>query len=154
MELTDRVMHVSAGAVIYSKEGVELQIVLLFRARTNTYHLPKGTAHPDENLQTTALREIKEETGFEVRINSYLGEVYSSFKRADEIIKKQTHYFIAEMVGGNSDLHDAEHDTVLLVPIAEARGLLENNGGHRLGYEDERNIIDLFAKHWGLIGGV
>lgn len=44
------------------------------------YGLPGGLVNGNENLEETLIREVKEETGFDVQTNKYLGSVSSPFK--------------------------------------------------------------------------
>ncbi|HET7713356.1 MAG TPA: NUDIX domain-containing protein, partial [Patescibacteria group bacterium] len=70
---------------------------------------PKGTQLPGEELDQTALREVAEETGYEVKIIEYLGVLPSTYERLGQLVNKLTHYFLMETVGEPSQ-HDTEHD--------------------------------------------
>lgn len=137
-------MHVSSGAVIYRKEKNEIEILVMFRRATGTYHLPKGTQQLGEDLETTAKREIQEETGYEVDLKEYLGMLPSSFKKEGKAIQKETHYFKAELSSPLQGPHDDEHDEIMFIPVGVAKEFLEKDGAHRLGYEREQEIVDVF----------
>lgn len=137
-------MHISSGAVIYREEKNEIHILIMFRRATGTYHLPKGTQQPGEDLETTAKREIKEETGYEVTLKEYLGVLLSSFTKEGKVIQKETHYFKAELASPLQTSHDDEHDEIMFVPVGAAKDFLEKNGAHRLGYETEQEIVEVF----------
>lgn len=86
--------------------------------------LPKGTPDGAETVEQTALREVKEETGLEVRIVAPLGAIDYFFTQAGARIHKTVHYFLMEPVGGNLAEHDWEFDEVRWFPIQEALSLL------------------------------
>ena len=64
--------HISAGTIIYRKTRKEIEILLLYRKNSETWHLPKGTVERDQSLAETALRETKEENRFDVKLNFYI----------------------------------------------------------------------------------
>lgn len=140
-------LHVSAGGVVYRRrDNGEIDILLMHRRTTDTYHFPKGTQEGYETFEETARREIQEETGCDVHIEKYLGALPSSFERLGERMLKQTHYFVARYVGGDIGAHDVEHDHVAFFDFATARDMLSLRGGQALGYEDEILMHDRFRE--------
>lgn len=117
--------HISSGAVIYRQDASKLQILIMHRYATNTWHLPKGTKEPGESIEQTAVREIKEETGLNVHLGEYVISLPSSFEREGQTINKLTHYFLAQEIGGSTDVHDMEHDIVGYRQVNEAIRLLK-----------------------------
>lgn len=106
--------HISAGGVVIDR--AERKVLLLHRNISDrwgydSWHLPKGTQLPDEGLDQTALREVAEETGYEVKIIEYLGVLPSTYERLGQLVNKLTHYFLMEAVSRPSQ-HDTEHDEV------------------------------------------
>ena len=66
----------SAGGIVVRFDDGRPQLVVgspPTRARRRTWTLPKGTPIAGETLEETALREVAEETGLEVRITGPLG---------------------------------------------------------------------------------
>ena len=59
--------------------------------------------HPDpgETSEQTALREVAEETGLEVRITGPLDSIEYWFVQSGTRIHKTVHYFLMEPVGGD-----------------------------------------------------
>jgi 8-oxo-dGTP pyrophosphatase MutT (NUDIX family) len=45
-----------------------LEVVLIHRPKYNDWSWPKGKVDPGETLPETAVREVKEETGFDIRL--------------------------------------------------------------------------------------
>ena len=61
----------AAGGVIINKLGNE--VVLCHRQKESLWTLPKGKPKKSESITQTALREVNEETGLEVKIISKIG---------------------------------------------------------------------------------
>lgn len=89
-----------------------------------TWTLPKGTPDPGETVEETALREVGEETGLEVRIVEPLGAIEYDFVQDGTRIHKTVHYFLMKPVGGDLARHDTEFERVRWVPFDEADELL------------------------------
>ena len=89
-----------------------------------TWTLPKGTPDPGETTEETALREVREETGLEVRILEPLPSIEYAFAQDGTRIRKTVHYFLMEPTGGDLSRHDHEFERVRWVPFDEAPTLL------------------------------
>jgi 8-oxo-dGTP pyrophosphatase MutT (NUDIX family) len=117
----------SAGGVVVSANGKQRSLVVGMRRRGRdsvTWTLPKGTPEPGESIEETALREVAEETGLEVRIVEPLRAIEYDFVQDGTRIRKTVHYFVMEPVGGDLARHDAEFERVRWVPFDEAGALL------------------------------
>jgi 8-oxo-dGTP pyrophosphatase MutT (NUDIX family) len=117
----------SAGGVVVSAEGNRPSLVVGMRRRGRasvTWTLPKGTPDPGETVEETALREVGEETGLEVRIVAPLGAIEYDFVQDGTRIHKTVHYFLMKPTGGDFGRHDAEFERVRWVPFDEADELL------------------------------
>lgn len=89
------------------------------------WSLPKGTPEEGETREETALREVREESGLEVRILSYFDAISYSFVRTGERIEKTVHYYIMEAIGGSFEQYDKEFDELRWVRMDEAVRLLD-----------------------------
>lgn len=98
-----------------------------------TWTLPKGTPNPGETTDETALREVAEETGLQVRIVDRLPSIEYTFVQSGTRIHKTVHYFLMEPTGGDLDRHDHEFDAVRWVRFDEAPALLT--------FETERALV-------------
>lgn len=66
----------SCGAVVYAYDGDRL-LVLVEKMKGGHYSIPKGHVENDETEAQTALREIKEETGLDVALDTSFRSVIS-----------------------------------------------------------------------------
>ena len=126
----------SAGGIVVRYESGRPWLVVGSRRRERdgrTWTLPKGTPDGDETREQTALREVTEETGLEVRITGPLDSIEYSFVQAGTRIHKTVHYFMMEPVGGDLAGHDHEFDEVRWIPFAEASTLLT--------FQTERSLV-------------
>lgn len=73
------------------------KILLLYKNIRNRYEgwvFPKGTVEEGETFEETALREVKEESGANARIVSYIGTSQYTFNTAQEEIQKNVHWYL------------------------------------------------------------
>ena len=87
--------------------------------------MPKGTPDGDETPAQTALREVTEETGLEVRIVRSIGDIHYRFVREGRRIDKTVHYYLMESTGGDIEDHDHEFEEVRWFDVAEAERVMK-----------------------------
>ena len=117
----------SAGGIVLRPTAGGHELLLGRRRRERdgvTWSLPKGTPNGDETTEQTALREVREETGLQVRIVDSLGAIDYRFVRDGRRIEKTVHYYLMEVVGGDLADHDHEFDEVRWVDLAEAQTVM------------------------------
>ncbi|MDL2334821.1 MAG: NUDIX hydrolase [Chloroflexota bacterium] len=129
----------SCGGILLRDNDGTTEICLGRRKRVmgrkgTTWALPKGTPNNGESTDETALREVAEETGLEVRIVAPVGAIDYFFTQDGQRIHKTVHYFLMEPVGGSLDGHDHEFDEVRWMSIDEARRLMS--------FQTERQIVE------------
>jgi 8-oxo-dGTP pyrophosphatase MutT (NUDIX family) len=103
---------VSAGGVVFRATEDGPEIVVCGRDSDGVWGLPKGTPDPGESLEETAIREVTEETGLQVRIVDKVGVVEYWFAREGIRYHKWVHHYLLEAFGGNTEEHDVEYDRV------------------------------------------
>jgi 8-oxo-dGTP pyrophosphatase MutT (NUDIX family) len=126
----------SAGGIVVRHEGDRAYLVIGSRRRDRdavTWTLPKGTPDPGETVEQTAVREVAEETGLEVRITAPLDSIEYWFVQSGTRIHKTVHYFLMEPVGGDLSRHDHEFDQVRWIGFDEAPAFLT--------FETERALV-------------
>ncbi len=126
----------SAGGIVVRHDEGRPQLVIGSRKRARdgrTWPLPKGTPKRAESTEETAIREVTEETGLEVRITGPLDSIEYSFVQSGTRIHKTVHYFMMEPVGGDLVGHDHEFDEVRWIDVAEASSVLT--------FETERALV-------------
>jgi 8-oxo-dGTP pyrophosphatase MutT (NUDIX family) len=127
----------SFGGVAYRRApGGQLEVIVVGRKDPGIYGLPKGTPNAGESMEETALREVREETGVEVVIESKIDVIEYWFVRAaiDTRFHKFVHFYLMQPTGGDTSLHDHEHDFVQWLPVEEAKALLT--------YQNEIRILE------------
>lgn len=113
---------VAAGGVVI-REG-ERGPEVVIAGREGMWVLPKGTPDGHERIEETATREVREETGLDVRIVRPLGTIEYWFAQPHVRVRKTVHFFLMEALGGDTAGHDHEHEEVRWVAVDEARRLL------------------------------
>ncbi|WP_378186946.1 NUDIX hydrolase [Aquimarina sp. W85] len=67
---------------------------ILFIRRNGKWDLPKGKSEKKEDMETTAIREVEEETGVKgLEITKFLYKTFHVFKRNEEYRLKVTYWF-------------------------------------------------------------
>jgi 8-oxo-dGTP pyrophosphatase MutT (NUDIX family) len=137
----------SAGGIVIDWRSGSPYLVVGMRRRERdsvTWTLPKGTPSRGETIEETALREVREETGLEVRITRPLDSIEYWFAKRGTRIHKTVHYFLMEATGGDLARHDHEFEQVRWIPFAEASALLT--------FETERALVELAGREIGWSG--
>ncbi|WP_036195416.1 NUDIX hydrolase [Nocardioides aequoreus] len=125
---------VAAGAVVVRKGPDAREVLVVHRPKYDDWSFPKGKQDPGEHVTATAVREVVEETGVEVRLGRPLRpQLYAvGGGRA-----KRVHYWVGHVVG-DDDLTtyevNAEVDGLAWVPVDEAAS--------RLTYLDDIALLD------------
>jgi ADP-ribose pyrophosphatase YjhB (NUDIX family) len=102
--------HVTVGVITTNEKN---QVLLVKRApnllRGNTYTIPGGFLDRNENLEKAAIRELKEETGYEGKIEM-LFQINDSPDRPKEDRQNVDFVFIATVTGGEMKLNEEVAD--------------------------------------------
>src|SRR3954467_4740099 len=87
---------VAAGAGVTRKGPEGREVLLVHRPKYDDWSFPKGKQDPGEHVTATAVREVLEETGVEIRLGRpLLPQLYAvSGGRA-----KKVHYWVGHVVG-------------------------------------------------------
>jgi len=101
--------HLSAGGLVLNKGAI-----LLIRNRRGHWGLPKGHWEPGELLAETAVREVLEETGFQVEVGdlAFITE-FRSLEGREHLVQ---FFFSAKLIGGSLSPRPGEIYGVKWVP--------------------------------------
>lgn len=127
---------VAAGAVVTRKGPEGREVLLVHRPKYDDWSFPKGKRDPGEHVTATAVREVLEETGVEIRLGRPLRpQLYTvSGSRA-----KKVHYWVGHVVGDDdvsSYVLNDEVDDLGWFPAGVA--------AERLTYLDDIDLLDQF----------
>ena len=126
--------RISAGGLVYRKNHSVIYFVLCYKNKTNRWHLPKGTQEFNESICNTAIREVKEETGLEVKIKVFLSNIYYKFiDNQKNMLNKKVAFYIMEAIDGSFKNHDKEFDKIIWANSNEAIKLLK--------YTNEKKLV-------------
>ncbi|AUX40830.1 DNA mismatch repair protein MutT [Sorangium cellulosum] len=117
--------RVAVGAVVIERASGAPRVLLIRRARPpleGSWSLPGGRLEPGERLTDAVAREIREETGLEIRVGPLVEVV--------EIVASPYHYvildYVGEPIGGTlSPGDDASEVALVPVPELHAYGLTD-----------------------------
>ncbi len=101
----------SAGAILFRDTRGRREYLLL-KSRPGDWEFPKGGVERGEELQQTAIREIKEEAGIEeFRLLDGFREDYSYvFEANGTTIHKTVHLFVAKSYEASAELSKEHRD--------------------------------------------
>ncbi len=109
----------SSGGVICRQSETGIEIALVSLREGSIWCLPKGVIDKNEDDRSTALREVKEETGLIGEIIDEIGAIsYWFFIKSKNIkLHKTVKFFLMIYKGGSTDNHDMEVDEARWFPI-------------------------------------
>lgn len=115
--------HVASG-------GYELAII--HRQRYDDWTLPKGHLQEGESWVDAALREVKEETGYEAEILGFAGAISYNTEQGPKVVR----FWHMTITGAASSQLDSEVAEVVWLPIEAAR--------KRVQYPLERALLEVW----------
>lgn len=130
----------AAGAVLWrgDLEAVEeIEVACIHRPHYDDWSLAKGKVDPGESLVATAVREIKEETGYDIRLGKLLGKTIYPVKNTTKVV----YYWTGQVTGGEFT-PNSEVDEIRWLPLDEAKELLT--------YDLDRQVLHKAEKRFRL----
>jgi len=127
--------QISAGGVVYKKEGQKYKICLIGKKNKRVWAFPKGRVNAGENLEETARREIAEETGHLTEVREKIDEIsyYFYWKDANIFYHKTVYFFLMPLMVEDYCPRDTEADDVIWLTLGEAY--------RKLTYINEKEIL-------------
>lgn len=97
--------QISAGGVVYKLDNNKHKIKLILTNK-NRWGLPKGRVEPKEDIEVAALREVKEESGAEAKIQKPLGSAEWRLKNGD---LKRVYIYLMELIK-DGEVNDPDNE--------------------------------------------
>jgi 8-oxo-dGTP diphosphatase len=125
----------AAGAVLWrSLDGSSVpQVAVIHRPRYDDWSLPKGKVEPGETEPVTAVREIREETGY----RAHLGRRLTAVKYPVEQGIKRVRYWAARAIDGDF-APNSEVDDMMWLSVKDAMA--------KVVYPHDRKVLRRFSK--------
>ncbi|MDY3802101.1 MAG: NUDIX domain-containing protein [Bacilli bacterium] len=129
-------MEKSCGAIIFN-EGK----VLVVKQTSGFYGFPKGHVEIGETEKETAIREVKEETGLDIKIIS--DKRYTQSYIVKENVHKDVVFFIAKLENNNEKRQVEEIEEILWIDINEVENILTYDSLKELWKEVKKDFLVL-----------
>lgn len=133
--------EVSAGGVVYRRDGDDIEVVLASRRTRKgdlAWGLAKGGIEAGETHEVAAVREVLEETGYAAEIEASLGDTRYFYVWEDTRIRKTVHFFLMRCTGGDPADRDDEMEEIRWFPLDRAL--------KRAAYRGEREVLGRAAE--------
>lgn len=127
----------SCGAVIYRKNKGETEILLIQHKNGGHWAFPKGHVEKKETETETALREIREETGLKVKLDTGFRASVTYSPKPD--VMKDVIYFAAK---ADSDDTKAQPEEVLAIRWERPEQAME-----LVTFANDKDILKSFLEY-------
>ncbi len=122
----------SCGALVFRKYHGNTELLLIKHANGGHWSFPKGHVEPGETEEETATREVKEETGIDIIIDTSFREVVSYSPKKDT--QKDVVYFLAFAKNYNFIPQEEEISEIKWVEISRVHTILS--------YDNDRQLVN------------
>jgi 8-oxo-dGTP pyrophosphatase MutT (NUDIX family) len=130
--------QISAGGVAFRQQSESIEVVLISVGERGRWQLPKGLVDDGEEIEATALREVREEAGILTDIIGPIETIeywYYSTARGERVrFHKFVHFYLLSYQSG--DVRDHDHE------VNEARWVEIERAIKMLAFDGERKIVE------------
>ena len=127
--MADRIIR-AAGGIVFRDTPAGREFLLIFRRRYGDWSLPKGKRKAGETIERCAVREVLEETGYDVEITGKAGEIHYAVNGVPKIVS----FFEMRAAGASRGIDDPDE-------VQEAVWMSPDDAAGRLTYALEREIL-------------
>ncbi|MBG6121453.1 NUDIX hydrolase [Corynebacterium aquatimens] len=130
----------AAGIVLWRGDLADvdnLEVACIHRPHYDDWSLAKGKVDPGESLVCTAVREIKEETGYDARLGKLLGKTVYPVGDTTKVV----YYWTGEVTAGEFTPNDE---------VDEIRWLKLTNAKEIMSYDLDRQVLEKAEKRFRL----
>ncbi len=121
----------SCGAIVYRKFHGNIELLLIKNQNGGHWSFPKGHVESGETEEETAVREIMEETGIEVLLDTSFRRVITYAPKKETT--KDVIYFLAKAVTYDYTPQEEE--------IAQIKWVEINHAASILSYDNDRQLV-------------
>ena len=122
----------SCGAIVYRKFHGNTELLLIKNQNGGHWSFPKGHVETGETEEETAVREIKEETGIDVILDTSFRRVITYAPKKE--ITKDVVYFLAKATSYEYTPQEEE--------IAKIKWVEINHATTILSYDNDRQLVN------------
>ena len=130
--------QISSGGVVYRRQDGITEVVLISVGDAGHWQLPKGLVDRGESPETTALREVQEETGLQAVLLDLIDKIeywYVSKGKADRVrYHKRVFFYLMRFLAGDVKDHDQE--------VNEARWVEVDQAIQLLAFDSEKKVLE------------
>lgn len=122
----------AAGGLLWRRSPSGMEIAVVHRNRYDDWTLPKGKLQEGESWSEAAVREVREETGYDSTPLGFAGAIAYQTSNGPKVVR----FWHMLATGEPSNQIDSEVDRVYWFPIEEART--------RVQYPLERALLEVW----------
>ena len=121
----------SCGAIVCRNNGAGVEVLLIKHRVGGHWSFPKGHMESGETELQTALREVKEETGLTIDVQSGFRESVQYYPHPN--VYKQVVYFLAKAVTQEVHMQQEEVCETAWMPI--------NDASDAVSFDNDRHLV-------------
>ncbi len=126
----------SCGALVYRRTKGQIELLLLKNRYGGHWSFPKGHVEGSETERQTALREVKEETGLDILLQSGFRHMVEYYPEPN--IRKRVVYFLGEAQSSAVKMQEEEISRIIWTEIHKAY--------HMVSFKNDKHLILMAGK--------